>query len=280
MPTVFFRASFLPLAALALAAAASADVDFSTGFDAPDYTAGSPVVGQAGWVAGTGSALEGVVSTDRSLSGGQSLRIDSLDANRYSSGVGFASGPPAQNRYLTAYADIFVESAEPGRYFGIGFGINPNPNVVTPREGNARIVIALDGQGLRGGTGLFESYNSETGGLFQARAASDFVGRWINVRIVADRSRTTDNVAFTFSGLGTSGGTSTTTFVRSQDFGTGSFGHGQVVSSIVGNSKGDDGVAYIDNLRFNAGAAPVPEPASLAALGLGALAVVRRRRKA
>ncbi|MFZ4509296.1 MAG: PEP-CTERM sorting domain-containing protein [Fimbriimonas sp.] len=36
---------------------------------------------------------------------------------------------------------------------------------------------------------------------------------------------------------------------------------------------------YIDNLYFSDSPAPVPEPASMVALGLGAVALVRRRRK-
>ncbi|ODU51419.1 hypothetical protein ABT09_03900 [bacterium SCN 57-13] len=44
------------------------------------------------------------------------------------------------------------------------------------------------------------------------------------------------------------------------------------------NDSGNDHALAIDDVTFTSRANPVPEPASMAALGLGALGLIRRRR--
>ncbi len=268
------RLSLLATASLiALAAAASAQLSYATDFDA-GYTP-TTLSGQNGWVAGSGTANLPQVTNNASLSPNQSVLLATGTSGSafVSSGRSFAAGTPTANtRILSASANIFVQNiAGADRYFGIGFATS-----TTPIATGGRALIALGGNGLRGGAGSYASFNSLTGGLLQARTTADFFGRWITVLMVADRGLTTNNVTFKFSGLGTSGGAATETFTRSADLTGIGITNLQIVSD-YGTTSTVQGSAFVDNVRF--AATPVPEPASMVALGLGAAAMLRRRRK-
>jgi hypothetical protein len=49
--------------------------------------------------------------------------------------------------------------------------------------------------------------------------------------------------------------------------------------SLLGTGKSDSYGALVDNVQLNPSAAPVPEPASLAVIGVGIAGFLRRRRK-
>ncbi len=217
------------------------------------------------------------MTNNASLSPTQSVLLATSTATGastfFTAGHALAAGAPsAATRYLTAQASVFVQSvAGDDRYFGVGFGTS-----ALATSGFAG--IALGGNGLRGGAGSYASYNGVTGGLLQARTKADFLGRWVTLQMVADRSLTTNNVTFTFSGLGTSGGSATQTFTTSANFGTTNLTSAQIFCD-WGSTSSVQGSAFVDNASFNASASPVPEPSAFAALGLAALALVRRRRK-
>lgn len=263
------------LIALAVVGAASAhaQVNYASNFDPPAYTVGA-LNGQDGWVSGSGTAGLQLVTNNVWNSSPNSVMMSyaGTGSSFHSVGHAFAAGAPSVNTMiLTASANIFVQSvAGADRYFGIGFGTS---GLAT----SGFMGVALGGNGLRGGGGSYSSYNSLTGGLLQARTTADFLNRWVGVSVVADRSITTNNVVFTFTGLGTSGGLATESFTKSVNFGTTNLTTAQIFTD-WGSTSSVQGTAFVDDVRYGANA--VPEPASMAILGLGAAALIRRRKKA
>lgn len=268
----------LPLAILAFAAVSQAQVNYSSGFEPSTYAPGL-LGGQDGWVAGSGGTSLGapgvVGSPSPVFAGSQSVQLQgtTTGATFWSTGHAFAAGAPSTNtNLLTASAQIWVDTLAAGvdRYFGIGFG-----TAGTATSGF--IGVGLGGSGLRGNGGSYASYNGTATGTLQARTVNDFLGRWVGVSFTADRSLTTNNVVFQFTNLGTSGGSATETFTKSVNFGTTNLTTVQLFADWDATST-NAGSAFFDNVSF--GANPVPEPATMAALGIGAVALLRRRKKA
>jgi hypothetical protein len=265
-------------AALLLVAATSAfgQVSYSTGFESPTFTAGLALTGQDSWVAGSGTGTNvPAVSSTMAYTGTQSVQLNGYPgagSTFTSSGRAFAAGTPAGvNPMLAMSARLWVDSIAADRYFGIQFGTAAGAT-------STSLGMALSGNGLRGGGGGYANFNGLATGLLQARTTADFLGRWVGLSVVADRTLTTNNVVYTFTGLGTSGGLATETFTTSVNFGTQNITHIAVVADWSDTSTGSTGLAFVDDVSFSA--SPVPEPASMAALGLGALALIRRRKKA
>jgi PEP-CTERM motif len=264
------------LALGAISASANAQVNFASNFDPSTYSVGG-LVGQDGWVSGSGTSNLPQVTNNAWFSPSQSLLMTGnpgTGSTFNSNGHAFAAGAPSANTMiLTASAKIFVSSlaANADRYFGIGFGTASSAT-------SGFLGVALGGNGLRGGGGSYSSYNSFAGGLLQSRTVNDFLGRWVTMSLTADRSVATNNVVFTFSGLDTTGGLATETFTKSVNFGTTNLAFVQVFSD-WGSSSGANGSALLDDVSFGANPVnAVPEPASMAVLGLGAAALLRRRK--
>jgi hypothetical protein len=236
---------------VSMAGAAMAQANYSTNFDPAAFTLGN-VAGQDGWVAGSGTTNIPLITNNAFLSSPQSVLLATGTTGSTFSSVGrsFAAGAPTVNtRFLTASASVFVNNiAGADRYFGIGFGTSALAT-------GGWLGVALGGNGLRGGGGSYASYNSLSGGLLQSRTTADYFGRWVNVSLVADRSITTNNVTFTFSGLGTSGGNATESFVKSVNFGTTNLTHIQIFND-WGSTSSIQGSANVDNASW--GANPVP----------------------
>ena len=258
--------NLLALAALAVVSGANAQANYSPNFDA---LALANLAGQDGWTAGSGTG--GVVTNNASLSPSNSVFLTNTVSSFNSVGHVMAIGAPSVNtQILTGSANVRVNSvAGADRYFGIGFGTS---GLAT----SGFIGVALGGNGLRGNGGSYASFNGLTNDLLQSRITADFVGRWVNISFTANRALTTNNVVFTFSGLGTGGGAATETFTKSVNFGTTNLTHAQIFTDWDGTSA-VAGNANVDDVRF--GANPVPEPATMAALGLGVAAMLRRRKK-
>jgi hypothetical protein len=261
---------YVSLLTLAISSVSMAQVTYSSNFDA---LAVGNLAGQDGWLTGSGTSNVPAVTNNAWLSSPNSVMLTrpaSGGSSFNSVARLFAAGAPSANtRFLSASADIFVQSIDgPDRYFGIGFG-----TAATATSGF--MGVALGGNGLRGGGGSYASYNSLAGGLLQSRSLGDFTGRWIRVSVAADRASATNNVVFTFSGLGTSGGNASETFTRSVNFGTSNLTHIQLFSD-WGSTSTTAGTAFVDNVSFQA----VPEPATMAVMGLGVAALLRRRKKA
>lgn len=266
------RMLFVALATVG-AVAANAQVNYSSNFDPATYSTGL-LSGQDGWINGSGTSNLPQVTNNVSFSSPQSVMLignPGTGSTFMSSGRPFAAGLPAANTMLlTASAMVRVDSIGADRYFGIAFGIGATAT-------SGRIGVFLGANGLRGGGGTYAAFNSFAGGLLQSRTTADFLGRWIRVSLTADRSSAVNNMTFTFSGLDTTGGAATESFTTSGDLSALNISHIQVVSD-WSNSSASNGLAFIDNASF--GANPVPEPATMAVLGMGALALVRRRKKA
>ncbi|ARU40712.1 hypothetical protein CCB80_05985 [Armatimonadetes bacterium Uphvl-Ar1] len=256
-------------ALIAIPGIASAQFSYSTNFDS--FAIGN-VATQDGWVAGSGTSNVPVITNNASLSPSQSvlLATGTTGSNFASVGKAFAIGAPsAGTQILKGSASIFVSSTTGDRYFGIGFGTSAFAT-------SGFIGVALSADGLRGNGGGYASYNAGSTGILQARNTADFIGRWVDVSFVADRGATTNNVTFTFSGLGTGFGNATETFTKSVNFGTTNLTHAQIFHDwdTTGSFQGS---AFLDNASFSAEA--VPEPATMTVLGLAALAAARRRKQ-
>lgn len=255
-----------------IGAAANAQVTYSSNFDPSLYSVGG-LVGQDSWIAGSGTSNLPQVTNNKSNSPTQSVLLVGnvgSGSNFESNARAFAAGLSTPDTFmLKASAKIWVDAiGGADRYFGIGFGVSALAT-------GGRLGVAIGGNGLRGGGGTYAAYNGLTSGLLQSRTTADFLGRWVDVSVVADRSLTTNNVVFTFGNLGTSGGSATETFTTSADFTGLNLSHIQVFSD-WGSSSAVSGTAFIDDVQFQA----VPEPATMTALGLGVAALLRRRKKA
>lgn len=257
------------LALLLSGTCAHAQVTFTSNFDSAAYTPGT-LSGQDGWVVGSGTTNVPAVTTTAFNSSPQSVLLvgnPGTGSTFSTSAHPFAAGAPsASTNLLQASATIRVDSVGGAdRYFGIGFGTSALAT-------SGFMAIALGGNGLRGGGGSYASFNNLTGGLLQARTTADFLGRWITVSIVADRSITTNNVTFTFSGLDTTGGAATEVFTKSVNFGTTNLAFVQVISD-WGSTNTFNGTAFVDDVSFSATGVAVPEPHQIAMMATTGLAV-------
>lgn len=238
-------------AAIALSAVAHSQPLLLTDFESPNYTPGN-LIGQKGW---TGSFASGstpaTISTDRAVSGTQSVKID---ANQLlgSSAIFWTSTPsalPPPNRRLLVSANVWAQSDALTRSDIWGFA-------VFDAQGGAIAAAGLDFAGRPKVT--------DTTGTFTLASGLSFAGdQWHSLTMLLDFD------ARTFS-LSVDGNTMAT----SRPF----------ISS-AGNSLGDADlfvggplfdVAYYDDLSVIA--VPVPAPGATSVLAItGALAVRRRR---
>lgn len=272
------------LISLAVVSSAYAQ-SFATDFEAPAYSVGA-LIGQNSWVGGGTSVTpsnDALVTNNKwfgPAASGQSalFNMPGTGGTWRTNSQALALGNNTSALSTISFsAQVFVDpitAASADRYFGLQIGSSNSPTATV-------VGIALDLKGqLRGGYGYSTAstgFNGGTTGVLQTRSISDFTGRWVKLEVVADRSQTTNNVTFTFSGLGTSGGSATETFVKSYNFGSGpgtsNVTHFSMVADWVTGAAA--GSAYFDDVQIQA----VPEPATMTLLALGALAT-RRRKKA
>jgi hypothetical protein len=257
------------------AAIAGAQANISTGFEPPNYAPGL-LNGQDSWIGSTEAGSPTVNAAPSPVfSGVHSVKMNGTVGSIHSWHPFRPFSAPMGNpntSYLTMSASIWVDSFPSGRFFGLSLSALGDP-------GATAIGIGLDSDGLRGagggvGTGANSSWNALNGnsGLLQSRITADFLQRWVHVSVAADFSTSTNNVFFTFSNLGTSGGNSTETFMRSY-----TLNYNISTAMLISHTRQgpNTATAYFDNVSF--GANPVPGPSTFLGLGAPLLVLMRRR---
>lgn len=239
-------------------------------FEAPSHNVGT-LAGQGGWLAGSGgtSLPNGEVSNALAATGTQSARyafVNGVGSNTIFSNARAAAFTPTVSAPVQLTYSFYMDTpagANVNRaWWGmLGTGVNSS-NVY------AGVSFGQDGN-IRFGLTYGEMYGSTPAAWLSQNRLADMSGRWLTVSITADGA----NATATVSGLGTTTGLSTVTATRAK---VGAITHVTMSSDWLASSANSTGTAYFDDMTV----AAVPEPATLLALGAGAAALLRRRRKA
>jgi uncharacterized membrane protein len=138
--------------------------------------------------------------------------------------------------------------------------------------GSTRGGITIDGAGnIRFANTYGQMYGAA--GIVETGRLNDIVDRWLRLEVLYNPAGLGDNISFKLSGLGTSAGASSVTGSRAITSGT--VNHFIFYSDWTSASANSNAVVFWDDLHVEA----VPEPGTLIALGLGAAAMVARRRR-
>ena len=244
----------------ALGSAAFAQTIFSTGFDAPTYTAGATVVGQDGWAIGSGSGSYQTVSNAVSFAGGQSLTFAPAGGSSFASVIrSFTS--VANTAYTLSTKIRIAGTTSVDRTFGLYLS--------TTTLGNTYLGATISGAGgLRVGKTWSDTYKTTADAT---AAAGTFADRWLDLVLKLDGagngtvafSGFSDGAVYNYSFTGVTN-TSGTKYVN--------------VGTDYLATTASPGTGSFDNLSL-VSTTPVPEPATMAILGLGAAALLRRKRR-
>lgn len=254
MKNTFFA---LAASALLLGATSVANALYSTSFEPPDYVAGVGVNGVDGWANGSGSGASQTVSTMMAHSGTQSLEWSNINNLSFYS---VRRALPVYSDYIEASVKLYIDGGrtQANRLYGIYF-----VSTATSTMGGTRLGVTVGGDGVvRGGNTWSSTYS---GGGIGTAAAGTYADRWLTLKL--QYNVTTGNGTVTVSGFGGAQGDIGTTVA--------------VTPGVLGLNIGSDyfattdyaGIAYMDDLNV------VPEPASMIALGLGAAALIARKRR-
>lgn len=240
--------SFIILAALTVAVSAQAVEYFNVNFESAQ-----------GYSTGT-LAGQGVFSASSNTSFAVTASPTTGQAATWNGGsFGFAWADLPDGGYtgaqtLWASVDVWLDgaSANTDRYYGIAMFT----------DGDA-FGVTLNSSGAVSAGYLYA--NVEGGNV--VGNISNPTGRWVTLGVGYDIGSTSASIYFDGQ-LTTVGDIFEGTTIFDAD-----------LMSDYSASSASSSVAYWDNYRVG-NAAPVPEPASMAALGLGALAMIRRRKAA
>ncbi|TVQ32732.1 MAG: hypothetical protein EA376_05045 [Phycisphaeraceae bacterium] len=250
-----------------LCASAANAQTFSTGFEAPDYTAGDALRGQAGWTVGSGTHGGYMVEDTFSLSGNQAARAvhpaPGSTSTIHSTSRPFAADPG--NNIFEMSAWFFMDSAsQPGRYVGMQMGSS------TGFAGGIQLGMGIDGAGeLRAGTSYTGAGIFGAGAVQDAGRRDDIVDRWILMSLTANLD--TGDGQVTWSNLGTSAGSDTVSAMFNRDFSA--FATIGLINDFSTTSGAVTSV-WVDDFFARA----IPAPGAAALFGMAGLACLRRRR--
>lgn len=232
---------------------------YSTGFEGPTFGPGT-VAGQDGWVLGTTGTNVGTIVTAPVLTGQQALQIGQQGGI---AARDFGSTSLA-GKILTIGADVRIgteSAAIDSTDFGIGI-YTPTSLTVGQLFAGARLSAADQ-------TVILSGKLTSNGALFTSTSAQTInLGTWYRLELVVDYTKAANNVSVRF---GQSGGALNTLGIT-QTVDTSVFPNFRYAGTTI-NFAGASSGAY-DNFSVQA----VPEPGTMAALGLGAMALIRRRR--
>lgn len=233
-------------AVLSLATLSHATVLFSDSFEAPTHTAGNPIAN--GWSA------TGIISTDTARTGTQSAKgVVNGQVQRLVQGGRFIAPPDAPITNASSWSRATQGATQ---LFGIQFG-QTNFRV-------ARLVLfsSLNLWQVEVVDAGFNTLFSTSGNLTNAGYVA---GQWN--QIMVSHNDTADTVSFSLNGSVRHTINSFSSFTSANPF--------AVV--MQGNTLGSPSTSevYFDDIFVES----VPEPATLAALGLGAAAMLRRSRR-
>lgn len=238
--------TLLITAALVAAVSAHAVDIFNVNFEAAQGYSLGQLDGQNGWNADT----RFTVATGPT--GGQALQF-----NGDNSGGGWLDIPGGYTdttKTLWAVIDVYLDSttANNDRWYGMTmFGSNDIYGITLNSDGQVSAGNFLD---------------PIIGGNIVGTVANP-TNRWIKLGLGYDLNSTTLKLYFDGQTSAVNGLSFTSNAITDADFIT-----------LSGQDPNSTSMAYFDNY-YVGNAAPVPEPASIAALGLGALALIRKKRK-
>lgn len=251
----------LTVVALAIVAhAAHADTLLSADFESPAYSVGT-IYNQQGWTNDTVDDGYTTVTNNRSFAGSNSLLLTSDDVDYSAAWKTFsyrASTSPASAKTLVMETQIWVDGSDE-TFAGLD---------VYSSTGSFGAGAYITGAGdllVAGRDGASTSYELYT--LTGAPVAT--LNGWNRLSVTLDFSG-----ASTVYTVGLNG---TSVDLADYDLHTAFTAATTIIEADAYiQNDGAAGTAYFDNMRVES----VPEPASMAALGLGAAALLRRRKKA
>jgi hypothetical protein len=262
----FVKLSFVAsaLAAIAVAPAQIGEL-FFTSYEAPEgYVIGQHPAGVQGWAAGSGGTTAPILVSGNIAhgAGNQSLAFDNTTGvSFYSVRRDLAGWTAASGNPIEVSTMLWIDpSTEANRIYGIYMGSG-----VTSTLGGTVLGLTIDGAGrVRGGTTWGSTYTAA--GQWAQLDPGTYLGRWLTLTLGFNPA--TGAKTATIQRLGGANPSISNTW----------FGGAAPMNVNLGTdyfaTTDRMGVAYFDDLHIVA----VPEPGTMAALGLGALALLRRRR--
>lgn len=237
----------------ATCAVATAQNIYNTSFESPDFALGSDGFSD-GWLQGSNSGGNREIVNSYASSGSQSLRLGTT------SGTSFHSNriAVAPNGGIMSFSTkVLVQANNTGDRMA-------SLLVSTGTMGGTVMGVSIDAGGVvRAGTSWGAVYST---GAIGTAGAGTFAEQWLNMSVTIDTA--TGDGSAVVDGF-SSGGPIMANFSGINT----SFGFLNLASDYSGGGEGN---VFFDDVSIDA----VPEPMTMTLLGAGALALLRRKKKA